>query len=421
MPRIVVEAPKGKVTQDGEVALRLRISYAGHRRFIPLPYRVRYKDWNPKKREVRKNHPDHLKLNNELQNALEQATSSVLDLRARGVILTADRIKDAVAGQLDGGSDRYSNDFLVYARERVEDYRRRGQYPTYERLMSTVRKVEAMLVKQRRNATLSFAEVDVRFLNDFETYCIEVRGNKPNTVSKSLKGIRTIYYKAIREGIVSQADNPFFHITMPERPGTKERLTEAEIERMRLLELDPESKTRLVRDAFLFAVYTGGMRFGDVCLLRWTNFRRDGDKLRLAYRMSKSQKERDLAVVPAAEAVLVRYERRRDEDEEAYVFPFLDAYDLDVGRPDPERLRRSTASQTTLANKTLKEVASLAGIQKHVTTHVARHTFADLARKKGWGVYDISKALAHSKLRETEVYLASFDHDALDEKMEALF
>lgn len=63
----------------------------------------------------------------------------------------------------------------------------------------------------------------------------------------------------------------------------------------------------------------------------------------------------------------------------------------------------------------------LAGIQKHVTTHVARHTFADLARRKGWSVYDISKAMAHSKLRETEVYLANFDHDALDEKLAALF
>ena len=137
--------------------------------------------------------------------------------------------------------------------------------------------------------------------------------------------------------------------------------------------------------------------------------------------MSKSGKERDLAVVPAAGAILARYENRKKEDADGYVFSFLDGYDLDRKAPDPEAFRRATASQTTAANGVLKEVAHAAGIDKHITTHVARHSFADLARKKGWGVYDISKALAHSKLRETEVYLASLDHDDLDEKMHALF
>ncbi|RME52937.1 MAG: site-specific integrase, partial [Caldilineae bacterium] len=62
-----------------------------------------------------------------------------------------------------------------------------------------------------------------------------------------------------------------------------------------------------------------------------------------------------------------------------------------------------------------------AGIDKHLSFHVSRHSFADMARTKGMDLYSISKALGHANVRVTERYLKGFDAGALDEAMEALF
>lgn len=61
-------------------------------------------------------------------------------------------------------------------------------------------------------------------------------------------------------------------------------------------------------------------------------------------------------------------------------------------------------------------LARQANIHKpdEVTFHVARHSFADVARQRSKDIYAISKALGHASLSVTESYLASFDQDAVD-------
>ena len=83
-------------------------------------------------------------------------------------------------------------------------------------------------------------------------------------------------------------------------------------------------------------------------------------------------------------------------------------------------------SQNAVANKYLKELAKRAeageaAMPAKLTFHIARHSFADLARKAGWDVYAISKALGHAGLAVTEHYLAGFDGDSLDGNLGALF
>ena len=63
----------------------------------------------------------------------------------------------------------------------------------------------------------------------------------------------------------------------------------------------------------------------------------------------------------------------------------------------------------------------MAEVDKRVTTHVARHSFADHCRVLGLPLYDLSKALRHSSLKQTERYLSGFDTGGLGGKMQALF
>ena len=56
-----------------------------------------------------------------------------------------------------------------------------------------------------------------------------------------------------------------------------------------------------------------------------------------------------------------------------------------------------------------------------LTMHVARHSFADMARQSGWSIYDISRALRHSNIAVTESYLSAIDEQAVDTGLDELF
>jgi integrase len=84
-------------------------------------------------------------------------------------------------------------------------------------------------------------------------------------------------------------------------------------------------------------------------------------------------------------------------------------------------MRAEISSRTATVNKSLKKLAKLAGIESNVTTHVARHTWADMARKEGMNIYDISKSLGHSDINITQIYLAELDQTSSDLAMAMMY
>ena len=82
---------------------------------------------------------------------------------------------------------------------------------------------------------------------------------------------------------------------------------------------------------------------------------------------------------------------------------------------DSVQLRRRIASRNAQINAALKRVARLAGLEPEgLSMHVARHSFADYARRQGGNLYAIATSLGHSNLQTTETYLKSCDREAVD-------
>jgi len=161
--------------------------------------------------------------------------------------------------------------------------------------------------------------------------------------------------------------------------------------------------------------------------LKWINI--SGG--RLSYYMGKTGKERSLKLLPQALNILKIYEATKEQDSD-YIFPFLDnkaeysklisPEDFQRAKPDLIALLfKKIESRITICNKGLKELAKQAKINKKLTNHIARHSFADIARKKNIPIYDISKLLGHSKTSITERYLSSFDLESQDSAHESVF
>jgi len=392
---------------DGTVPIYLQLNHKDKVRRISLGMRVPESDWNHSKKRVRKTHLQHSRINEHLARVEAIAQKQIVKLKTQRVEPTARRMKDEIQRALQGGGDEQS--FLDFAREAREAYEQRGQHATYNRHGQWIEKLERY-AQSEGMGDVRFSDLRPELVEGFRTFLFDKDKLASNTVAKHLKGMRTFVYKAMRAGRFPQSENPFFHITISETPGQKEKLSPEEFER--LVSADLEGSLALARDFFAFSVYAQGIRFTDQALLRRKNIRGD----RLDYTMRKNEKHKSVKLVPPALEIVEHY-LPGGGGESDLVFPYLRGYDLTT---ENERLS-ATASRNAYYNARLKDVAKAVSIRKTLTAHVARHTFSNLALDQEWTLKKLQAALGHSTISATEHYIKQLkDHD-LDDDMEGLF
>jgi len=264
----------------------------------------------------------------------------------------------------------------------------------------------------RNNQELNFEEIDISFLEEFQKYLRKL-GNNQTTISKYLKALRSTFYKAIDSGKYTSKANPFSSFKIKVGQPNKDRLNLEEIIKIEKLELTQGTLISHVRNVFLFSFYNAGIRISDLLMLKWQNIQNG----RLVYKMYKTNRTHSLLLKEKPLAILDHY-RPDDTKKEDYIFPF---FKNNIDYSDPLFLHNQIGAKTALINKYLKEIAKKAEIDKNITTHTARHSFADIARKKEKNLYNLSKALGHSSIKVTEAYLASFDEAAVDETLNNVF
>jgi len=397
---------RSKRDKTGRCPIWLRISDRDTDRFYSIGIKVLPSEWNPRTNRVRKSRDNADTINQIIQEKLTEAEAEILRLQLEGQYATADDVKAA----LEPG-DRL--DFFAYWDQHLDELEKRGKIGRLRRLRATKKKLEAFVGKKR----LPFDEITPRLLTEFETDCL-VKGNKQSTVATNLRDTKTIVNRAIRDRLIKPGESPFLHFKIKSgQTAERVKLTYPEVMAIENLNLEKDSDLWHARNVFLLAFYSAGIRFSDAILMTQGKIVSgiDGAPDRLSYRMGKSGKLQSIKITPPARRILDLY-LSDDKDADSFIFPMMEGYDLST----PKKLYNAKASQNTLVNRALKEIAKKAEIDKPISMHIARHSFADLARTSGWSIYDISKALRHSSIEMTQRYLKAFDDKALDERMDAL-
>ena len=321
--------------------------------------------------------------------------------------------------------DNSKKDFLLYIEEITKRKFEGKQIRTSEKYSAMLRKLK----KFHNDKPLPIEDLTTSLLNDFQL-SLKKGGAHQNYIHGMLKALRTIIQKeAIKEDkILSPDKNPFIWFTMPKvLPSMKEKLDLIEIKNMEDAVFPTDDPRYHVRNAFIFSLYNAGIRIGDLLQLRWCNIKPNG---RLEYSMGKTSSNRSIKLLPQALNILKLYKPAKEKETD-FIFPFLDnnvEYSKLITPEDHQKassellshLFNKIESQIALYNKTLKLVALKSKIKKNLSSHIARHSFADIARKKV-SVYDIQKMLGHSNIKITEVYLKSLDNDAMDKAMNEVF
>ena len=151
------------------------------------------------------------------------------------------------------------------------------------------------------------------------------------------------------------------------------------------------------------------MRFSDVACVKASDLK---NGKRLEYRMMKTGAVVSVTLPTAAVEIADRYASTASE-RGGYLFPFLRSQDA----RDGVTLRTAANRCNARVNAALQRLAPKADPALDadgLSFHIARHSYADLARRSGGQLHDISKALGHTSLAVTQTYLASFDRDAAD-------
>ena len=411
MPTVNVVLIRAKQDRKGLAPLVVKVDDGRLPKTRSLRVKVKPSRWNADKQEVRRSHPEAEEINHRIVQEKEAVREEIRRRKWTGGDLSAAAVTRAVWET--PGEAPPPADFFAYAEAWAATLRAEGRINYYKRAKSILKKFKAYA-----GAPLPFDRFTPAVLNGHRAYMMNDLGNSANTARVNFTFLRTVMKRAVREGVVAPGDDPFLRFVPPKETRVERaKLTTEDVAAIAALDLADAPDLDRARDLFLFSAYAAGLRFGDAVELRWRSVRSSGGDVRLHYTMSKTGTPREIRLNATAQAILGKYRPEGAPPADGFVFPYLVGYDLST----PERRQSAISSRNVVVNAALKEVARLAGVEAHVSHHVARHTFADLARRKGADTYVVSQALGHANLKVTSRYLAGFDNRAADSAVDIAF
>ncbi len=283
-----------------------------------------------------------------------------------------------------------TKDFFCYAEREMKllaDVRKASTVRNYKTALNA-------LAQYLGRRSLPIDDIDRQLMQDFEQWLLH-HGKCRNTSSAYLRSLKSLFNRAVDAGLTAER-NPFRRVFTGNAHTVKRGLCRTEFSRLLAFQTDDDS-LRLAADIFLFSVAVCGMPFVDVAHLQWCQIK-DG---RLFYRRSKTGECLSVLLEPEAKEILRRY---KGKGAGGYVFPVLSP-------TDDESAYRNALSRY---NRSLRRWGRKVGLQRHLTSYVARHTWASLANENDIPLSVISQGLSHTNLRTTSNYIASLSTYRLD-------
>lgn len=295
--------------------------------------------------------------------------------------IKAQRIIDLQSGRwgFDDKTNPSKVRFFDFMREQVERRKRgngrNGNYLNWQGCVNLIAKYE------KRNITI--AEVTKQWLEGFirfmDKYTSERTGEplKQNTRVSYWRKVRCCMSEAQKQGIIRT--NPCLRCdVMREEDSERNYLTLDEVRRLAQKPMHPDSLKR----AFLFSCLTG-LRKSDVQRLTWGDIHEDSEGTQIIFRQKKTHGMEYLHISQQARKLMGE---RQDNPQK--VFKVSDSWHNNV-----------------LIDRWVRS----AGIDKHITFHCARHTFATMMLTIGTDIYTTSKLLGHKNVKTTQIYARIID------------
>lgn len=403
----------------GYYPVMLKITKDRKTKRVKTALEVKKADWNQKakdRKHFRSSCLDYKVKNEMLEDILQQYKEAQKILEKESIASSENIIKRV-------NDQQTSESFLHYAQERTQEIYDAGGFRNWKKYNDFCGKLQGFL-KSRRQSDVTFAEITPSFLSHFDNYLHKLPNKRQpekllhqNTIFVVFNVFKTIINRAIAiDEKMKPEQNPFLKFKYKSVKTSREKLDASELAAIEALELPEGSLKWHCRNYFFFSFYCAGIRIGDFLQLRWSNITSEG---RLNYQMGKNHKTRDLGLLPEALEILKKY-RKPNAKHNDYIFPLLDINstwakyatqeEKDSMPPDLKKaLFTAISGKSALVNKELAIIAKMAGIEKKVSFHISRHSFAKAAKDRGLDNLEVKELLAHTNLATTQKYMGDFD------------
>lgn len=268
------------------------------------------------------------------------------------------------------------------------------------------------------SSKLTFEQINPEFLNSYESFMLSA-GKSITTVGIYLRHLRAIYNKGVSENLAALESYPFGNnkYVIPVGNNVKKALTIEEIGKIFNYETPGDGWERKAKDFWCFSYLCNGMNIMDIAKLKY----KDISNGEIHYQRSKTirtnrGKSNSLISIPilAETQKVINAWGNPNTSADNYIFPII------TEGMSALQIKKKVQQFTKNMNDYTKKIALSLGIDKNVTTYVARHSFATVLKRSGASVEAISENLGHMNIGTTRSYLDSFESESRRKTAEAL-
>lgn len=382
---------KTKCSKGDERLLYCRITVNGIQKEFSTKRTWNKNRWDQSANRATGNKEDVKTLNHYLDTLVGNIYKAKSELLISGVDINTDNLFQILFGKTD---DRkfilqiFKDENVKMKSLEGKDYAT-GTIQRYETSFSHTRE----FIKWKYNLEdLELRKLDYEFIKEYDFWLKTVRNCSQNTASKYLGNFKKIVLQCVKLGWIQK--DPFNQFKLIKKEVIREFLTEDELQILLNKNFSIE-RLSLVRDIFVFSCFTG-MAYIDVFNLTPAQFFIGIDgQLWISYRRKKTDSQTKIPLLPQALSLIRKYDGLNESGINDKVFPCISNQKM---------------------NAYLKEIGDLCAIQKNLTFHMARHTFATtVTLTNGIPIETVSRMLGHKSLKQTQHYAKIVDKKISDD------
>ena len=327
-----------------------------------------------------------LTLKEDIRFGMARLDSIIARMEKSGRQYTADDIVAEYAKKISDGG------FVAFIRKHIIHLQKSNK-------LSSARKTKNAMNSFTRfigDDDIAFERLDCDCIEEYEGW-LKVNGVCPNTSSFYMRKLRSVYNIAVDRGLTEQR-NPFKNVFTGITKTVKRAISLNDLRKIKNLDLTDKPSLDNTRNLFILSFYLRGIPFVDMFFLK----KNDLVNGVLSYRRQKTGQLLQIKWEKPMQHIIDRL----GETATTYLLPIIKDTDTDAWKQYENERRK--------ANRNLKKIGKLVGLELSLTTYVARHTWASVAKHMNIPITVISEGLGHDSVNTTKIYLASLDTSVVD-------
>jgi site-specific recombinase XerD len=376
---------RSKANTDGICPIYVRVTILTKRFEFSSNKYIDPVRWSSEGSKVKGSNEDTRSINNHLENIKSKVLDAEKKLFKKDIALTSENLKNELFGIQD--NQRTLIPIFKDHNNKIKELVGKEYAPgTLERYNTSLKHTIEFLEWKYNISDIEITKIDHAFITEYEFYLRSVRNCANNTAVKYIKNFNKIIKLCLANHWIDR--NPFANYKSKVKEVERVYLSEEEIQTITNKDFKNE-RLSLVRDIFLFSCFTG-LAYIDVKNLTKSHISIgiDGDKWIFTHRQ-KTETASKIPILPVTQMIIDKYENHPQSNNQEKLLPILSNQKM---------------------NAYLKEIAGVCKIDKELTFHIARHTFATtVTLTNGVPIESVSKMLGHKNLRTTQHYAKVLD------------